>query len=318
MFELRVLNGLHQGAALPLIGEQWLIGSDADHDLALHDPGIAALHCRLSRTEAGWALDAEESLINDAEGHALTTTVLTPNQTFVLGNVWLCLAPAEEAWPQVPMRVTPQRPPVHEPIAAPRPAPAPRLPRLKLACSVLAGLVVGAVAAYWGLNRTATATAAAPAPVAVAQPSPPVAAPAKPVQALPSDKISLTSRDEIRRRLSTLLSDRLLTEVNVEDTDEGIALTGHLKDDALPIYQRMLKGFNERFASSVPVLDQVSAVGTGLPFAIVQIISGNNAHLVTADGHRLYIGDQFKGLRLTRLDEQHIEFDGDQHIEMHW
>ena len=27
MFELRVLNGLHQGAALPLIGEQWLIGA---------------------------------------------------------------------------------------------------------------------------------------------------------------------------------------------------------------------------------------------------------------------------------------------------
>lgn len=38
MFELRVLSGLHQGAALPLIGEQWLIGADAEHDLALYDP----------------------------------------------------------------------------------------------------------------------------------------------------------------------------------------------------------------------------------------------------------------------------------------
>ncbi|WP_438869572.1 FHA domain-containing protein [Pseudomonas sp. L1(2025)] len=314
MFELRVLNGLHQGATLPLIGEQWLIGAHADHDLALYDPGIAALHCRLSRTEAGWALDAEQSLINDAEGHALTTTVLTPNQTFVLGNVWLCLAPAEEAWPQVPMLVAPTRPPVHEPIAAPRPLPPPRVSRLKLACGVLAGLVVGAAGASWGLNRTV----AAPAPAAVAQQSPPATAPAKPVQAPASDKINLTSRDEVRRRLSTLLSDRLLTEVSVEDSDDGLVLQGHLKDDALPIYTRMLKGFNERFASAVPVLDKVTAVGSGLPFAIVQIISGNNAHLVTADGHRMYIGDQLKGLRLTRLDEQHIEFDGDQHIEMHW
>lgn len=314
MFELRVLNGLHQGAALPLIGEQWLIGAHADHDLALYDPGIAALHCRLSRTDAGWALDAEESLISDAEGHALTTTVLTPNQTFVLGNVWLCLAPAEEAWPQVPMLVPPTRPPVHEPISAPRPAPPPRLPRLKLACGVLVGLVVGAAGASWGLNRVAAPSAPAP----LAQQRPPASEPAKPVQAPPSDKISLASRDDVRRRLNTLLSDRLLTEVSVEDSGDGLSLQGHLKDDVLPTYQRMLKGFNERFASTVPLSDNVTAVGTGLPFAIVQIISGNNAHLVTADGHRMYLGDQLKGLRLTRLDEQHIEFDGDQHIEMHW
>ena len=33
MYELRVLDGLHQGAALPLFGEQWSLGANADADL---------------------------------------------------------------------------------------------------------------------------------------------------------------------------------------------------------------------------------------------------------------------------------------------
>ncbi|MGY2289771.1 FHA domain-containing protein [Pseudomonas sp. SDO528_S397] len=317
MFELRVLNGLHQGAALPLVGEQWLIGADEEHDLALYDPGIAATHCRLSRTEAGWSLDAEDSLINDDEGHALTATALLPNQTFALGNVWLCLAPAEEAWPQVPMVVTPgqTQPEQPEPMAPPASAAPKGVSRFKLACGVVAGLLMGVAGTHWGLHRGAVAT---PAPAVVEQ-SPPVdTAPVKVAQAPASDKISLTGRDEIRRRLNTLLSERLLTQVSIEDSSEGLTLKGNLSDDALALYQRMFKGFNDRYATSVPVLDQVGALGTGLPFAIAQIISGTNAHVVTADGHRLYIGDQLNGLRLTRIDDQRIEFDGEQHIEVRW
>jgi len=320
MFELRVLNGLHQGAALPLVGEQWLIGADADHDLALYDPGIAALHCRLSRTGEGWTLDAEDSLINDDEGHALTATVLVPTQTFALGHVWLCLAPAEEAWAQVPMVLTgtPQQP--HETENSPPPlvaAPAPRLPRFKLACGVLVGLVVGAAATYEWMGRNALALPQAAVANQGLSADSVVAAPA-PVTAIRSDKISLVDREAIRRRLATLLSDRLLTQVSIEDSGDGLVLKGNLQDEALLVYQRMLETFNQRYAPAVPVLDQVATAGSGLPFVIAQIISGTNAHVVTADGHRMYIGDRFNGLRLTRIDDQRIEFDGDQHIEVHW
>jgi len=44
MFELRVLDGQHQGAALPLFGEQWSMGAHPDTDLSLYDPGIAEWH----------------------------------------------------------------------------------------------------------------------------------------------------------------------------------------------------------------------------------------------------------------------------------
>ena len=44
MYELRVLDGQRQGAALPLFGEQWSIGAQADADLVLNDPGVAEQH----------------------------------------------------------------------------------------------------------------------------------------------------------------------------------------------------------------------------------------------------------------------------------
>lgn len=80
----------------------------------------------------------------------------------------------------------------------------------------------------------------------------------------------------------------------------------------------MLQRFNERYELPVPLLDEVATAGAGLPFVIVQIISGTNAHLVTSEGQRLYIGDVLNGLRLSRIDEQRIEFDGDRHVEVRW
>ncbi|SQA96503.1 type III secretion apparatus protein, YscD/HrpQ family [Cedecea neteri] len=64
MYELRVLNGLHEGAALPLSGECWQLGNAADSDLQLNDGGIKASHAQLSRSAEGW-------LLTPMEGHRL-------------------------------------------------------------------------------------------------------------------------------------------------------------------------------------------------------------------------------------------------------
>ncbi|MGF6109282.1 type III secretion protein D [Pseudomonas frederiksbergensis] len=314
MFELRVLSGLHQGAALPLIGEQWLIGADAEHDLALYDPGVAALHCRLTRTEDGWQLKAEDSLINDEEGHARTLTELTPNQTFALGNVWLCLSAAEQDWPLVPVAAQSENAQDSAEQSPPLVNVSGRSTRFDRIGAVIVGVLVGIMGSAWGLSRSASQPSEAiSAPVAaIAAP-----APSKTNAASPS-KVKLASRDAVRRQLNALLSDRLLTDVSVEDSGEGLALKGGLKDDALLVYQRMLQRFNERYELPVPLLDEVATAGAGLPFVIVQIISGTNAHLVTSEGQRLYIGDVLNGLRLSRIDEQRIEFDGDRHVEVRW
>ncbi|WP_460043540.1 type III secretion system inner membrane ring subunit SctD [Pseudomonas sp. S2_H01] len=318
MFELRVLTGLHQGAALPLVGEQWAIGSDAEQDLALHDPGVKQMHCRLQRQGDRWVLDAADGAVCDEEGHRHATTELTPDTAFVLGSVWLCVSAAEDPWPSVPALIqTPPPAPEPEPVAGTPPLEKveSRARVLNRTTGIVIGVLLGIAGSAWSLTRSSTATdSLAVATVAPALEQPGVQR--KP--AAPHKRTSLTSVDDTRRQLNTMLSDRLLSDVNVQQTPEGLTLSGHLKPEAQLVYQRMLQRFNDRYDSPVALIDNVTASGSGLPFTIVQIMSGPHAHLVTADGHRLYIGDELAGLRLTRIDDNRIQFDGDRHYEVNW
>ena len=49
MLELRILTGLHRGAAVPLEGETIRIGSAAENDIVLLDPGMPAVACEIYR-----------------------------------------------------------------------------------------------------------------------------------------------------------------------------------------------------------------------------------------------------------------------------
>ncbi|KDD66123.1 type III secretion protein D [Pseudomonas sp. BT76 TE3572] len=310
MFELRVLSGLHQGAALPLIGEQWLIGADAAQDLALFDPGMASLHCRLQRVGDDWTLSAEDGVVCDEQGHAHPVTVLTLNRNFTLGSVWLCLAAAEDAWPAVPAPTA-----ANTQTDTPAQPSSGTLPREKIAIrsrvfnrvsGVIMGLLIGIVGSAWTLTRTPSSTLE---PVAISDATKTV---------FSGKRISLVDAEDARRQLSTMLSERMLNDISVQQTPEGMTISGNLKAESLEVYQRMLQRFKDRYDSPVPLIDNVATSSTGLPFVIVQIISGPRAHLVTADGHRLYIGDELQGLRLTRIDDQRVEFDGDRHYELRW
>lgn len=323
MYELRVLTGLHQGAALPLVGEQWAIGSHAEQDLALHDPGVEQLHCHLQRQGENWVLNAANGSICDEEGHRHATTALAPNTAFVLGSVWLCVSPAEAAWPSLPAVIAT---PNAEPEArAEAPHTAPPLEKvesrsrlLNRTTGIVIGVLLGIAGSAWSLTRSAapvTEQVATGAPVHnIATTASKGRGTAEPAH----KRIQLTTVDETRRQLNTMLSERLLSDVNVQQTPEGLALSGNLKAESQLVYQRMLQRFKDRYESPVALIDNVTATSNGLPFTIVQIMSGPHAHLVTADGHRLYVGDELAGLRLTRIDDNRIQFDGERHYEVNW
>ncbi|MFY1668301.1 type III secretion system inner membrane ring subunit SctD [Pseudomonas sp. Pseu.R1] len=323
MFELRVLSGLHQGAALPLVGDQWGIGSDAEQDLALHDPGVEQLHCRLQRDGERWVMNGADGQIGDQEGHRHDTAELLPNTAFVLGSVWLCVSAAEDAWPTLPA-VTQPLPNMEE--LAPEPEPAPTTPPLEKVESrsrllnrttgIVVGVLLGIAGSAWSLTRSS-----APEPLAAGIATQPSAqsihAPKK--AAAPAHKrVHLANADDTRRQLNTMLSDRLLSDVSIQETADGLTLSGNLKPESQLVYQRMLQRFKDLYDSPVALIDNVTASSSGLPFTIVQIMSGPHAHLVTADGHRLYIGDELNGLRLTRIDDNRIQFDGERHYEVNW
>ncbi|WP_232287580.1 FHA domain-containing protein, partial [Pseudomonas fragi] len=103
LFELRVLSGLHEGAALPLFGECWSIGADQDADLELYDPGVAARHARLHGMAGRWTVQAQEGLLQDEAGTVRAQIAdLAPGRAFAIGGIRLCVADTQSAWRDEP------------------------------------------------------------------------------------------------------------------------------------------------------------------------------------------------------------------------
>lgn len=190
ILELRVLNGLHRGATLPLDGDAASLGSDEHNDVVLLDPGIAAQHARLQRNpQAGTHDDAAgtPSAPWQLHHHDGSIVPLWPEQAVPLGPLRIVLADEGSPWePWLNELNEPAKLPLAE-TAAP---PAQRRPAISLiavwAGAGLIGIVAGLLTLS-GLHDASASTgklpqqpiaavpASAPAPVLVypAPPTPP-------------------------------------------------------------------------------------------------------------------------------------------------
>ena len=74
-------------------------------------------------------------------------------------------------------------------------------------------------------------------------------------------------------------------------------------------YPVHFRGFRASWLSSMARL---------APFKIRQIISGSNASVVTAEGDRIYIGDEFRGMRLAAVTNHRLTFVGKRKVEVRW
>lgn len=294
MLELRVLNGLHQGAALPLIGGQWTLGASDNHDLALHDPAFAGGQFALERNDEGWQLQGTDGLITDAEGHQSATAQLQVNQPFALGQVWLCLTPVDSRWQLAPI------PQASVPVESDEPQPeaeaAPLETRSRPSYGkrlAVAGLIVTIASSAWAFTRPANDIT-------------------QPLGKNPALAVDAgIARAAARKRLQHMLSDRLLdADVTISDDGNNMVLNGTLKGEAFALYQRMLAGARAQLPEGLTLADKVNVFQTHLPFVIVQVLKGPQAHIVTADGRRMFVGDERDGIKLVSIDDKTIEFDG--------
>lgn len=309
MYELRVLTGLHRGAALPLSGGQWRIGSSSEADLALYDPGIQTEHCLLERRGDAWALSACEGQIGDGEGHRVSEIdPLQPDTLFALGGVWLTLVSADKEWPAEEQEdntagteqqelVESDAAPATTELAAPsedRP-PVPRRSRNWPGMLTLGASVTLAIATGWIM----TGQAAIPEKPQVTRPRP----------SLEAGKTTLLKmiRDrELNRQLS----------LTVEG--DNLVLHGSIGESEQEMVQRMLVRFDRQYNGELKVIDRTTPLVSALPFTIVQINGGPRAHIVTTTGRRIFVGDEIDGLRLVLLDNKHLKFEGNQQIEVTW
>jgi type III secretion protein D len=299
MFELRVLDGLHQGAALPLFGEQWCIGADPEVDLALSDPGIAPRHMQLRHVGQRWSVQAEEGLVQDADGLIVARIGdLALNAAFSIGNVRLCITHADQPWPRE-ATPTPQEAPVINDAPVAGALASMSKPQQKR----LMGLVLVVAVAITVLGMASTDERQAQASL----------------MPVVSQKNQLGSPYEVRQQLLKMLGERELSHrVSLQVINGQVALGGDVSQDEVELVSRMLSRFGERFDTAVPVISQVRARSGELPFKILQIVGGANGHVVLEQGHRLFVGDEVDGLRLVLIDNGKVVFDGQQRYEVRW
>lgn len=299
MFELRVLDGLSQGAALPLFGEQWSIGAQADADLVLSDPGVAEHHALLQCFDGNWSVQAQAQLVYATDGQAMAQIPnLALNVPFLVGSVRLCVTLAEQPWPQppAPLSVAPSSP--DEPAQALKLSSISLSQPKRLISLVLMMAVIIAVVSMVSTGEHEAQASLMPPMVS---------------------KFELASPFEVRRQLLKMLAERELSQrVSLQVINGQVVLSGSVSQDDVELVARMLSRFAEQFDSAVPVISRVRVRDDALPFKIVQIVGGPNGHVVLGDGSRLFVGDQVEGLRLVLIDNSKVVFDGPQRYEVHW
>lgn len=295
MHELRVLTGQHQGAALPLFGDQWWIGAGDESDLALHDPGIALRHARVYRTDDRWSVQAQDGLVLDSAGQPQAHLVdVGMNTFFVIGNVRLCITRADQPWPQT---ITPVNVEVTPVSTLPTPPGAKAFVH-KRSLGILAGVILLAVALGVSFTRDPQASLMS-----------------APGQA----KAQLDSAYEVRQQLLKMLGERELSDrLALDIVNDQVVISGTANAEEVGLVSRMLTRFRDQFETQVAVLSRVSRQSNRLPFRIVQIVGGRSAHVVLEDGGRMFLGDEVEGVRLISIDNSKVVFDGRQRYEVGW
>jgi len=288
MFELRVLSGLHLGAALPLFGDKWLIGCADEADLMLSDARVAARQCELRREEAQWLAQPDGG---EAYG-------ITPEEPFQVADIWLCVARIDTPWAAC---LPPANPPAPEELADAPPEAVPAVAARK-------GIVTRSIRTLaWSLMLLLTLTVMS----WVLQPT--VA------QTQVASSRSLSTPAELQAPLQKMLRERDLARlVKLDIHNQRLRLTGRLSKPQMQIFNRMLERFNATYTRDIPLDNQVRLLKVRLPFRIVQITTGSRANIVTDDGQRLFVGDEVDNLRLVAITSDQIEFNGRDNIKVSW
>ncbi|AKU22908.1 FHA domain-containing protein [Massilia sp. NR 4-1] len=334
--ELRILSGLHRGASLPLGEQHYVIGASDDADVVLLDPGMVERHAALHLTAAGWLLSAEEGELRGAASDALLTEqAMQAGDCLRLGGVWIGLAAAGAAWtepPPLPLAAagvpdecqeedaaTPGEgadeepewaaqepdampPPVAE-VGGGAPSAAAAVRKRRRSRAMLLPALAGTALAGVATLAISAKTPPAPVPppiVAIAPPAPPT--PAALAQAL-------------RKRLADV---DMLRRLDLQLNDGAWRIKAALDEDEALRLRRILAEFVKANNISFPIDVELGGADTMLPFQIRQIVTGNQASIVTMDGQRIYPGDEYKGVRLTAIDGNRLSFAGRQPIEVKW
>jgi type III secretion protein D len=378
MYELRILNGLHRGATLPLDGHGVTIGADEQADVVMADHGIAADHALLSPNGDGWLLSATGGAVY-ADGHYQPQPLvdLEPGQAARVGDIWLCVAEQDSAW------MAPPPMPAPEPDFDARADSAARELEQQEQQAAEGGAPTGATAAsaedasstQGAASAINATTAGSKAPPTTARSRwrrrgavmllamvaamlaatayaltmrPPLPLPGKSALATTSSQDNSnasnnngdsgndnnaagpsapsaagTAAPATNAALAALFRKRLadaelLSRFDLTLNDRAWSMQAHLDDEESARFERILNNFIKEHHITFPVSAKSVTAEAMLPFRVAQVISGANPSVVTQEGARLYVGDDYRGVRVVAIQANRVTFYGKRKIEVLW
>jgi len=384
MVELRILNGYHRGATLPLHGEVLTVGAGEDADVVLVDPGMQERHASVMPAASGWSLRALDGVVRDADTNRACEELQLPLGGFArVDHIWLTVVAQDSPWRDPPPE--PQDDGAPEPLPATadsgeqededkkdneedREAPPieqqenarvfpgrrSRKHRLILAPVAVVAVLSAAAAysmtrSYTPLNNTESFSAGeveinpvtmeplnlpvrgaikmgslssmgnpddmVAARKAKGNAGPAISHPAALAAVAPAQLSPAQLQEAFRRRLTEV---DLIKRFNLELDEQSWTMQAALDEEDAERFQRMLKAFMKRYDIRFPVNVKIGSAESMLPFRIQQVISGNNASIVTDDGRRMYVGDEYRGTKLAAIDGNQLSFTGKRSIDIKW
>lgn len=344
MHELRIVSGLHRGATLPLDDQPHVIGASDVDDVVLVDPGIEAGHATLSRSGSGWLLSAGNGVVCGADSNqAMTLIDLKPGEFARLGKVWMCVAAQDAPWENPPPE--PADMPLFDGAGDEDDADSPaagqaeagnagaqhvRLPRRSRRRVMYIPLALAAVlsAAAYAITSQPDQPAANldirsdmrqgskgrldALPAGTRQE---IEASGKKSHAQAERLTATELRSAFRKRLADA---DLLRHFDLNLKDDGWTMQAALDDEETRRFERILAAFMSAHEIAFPVHAKVGKGELMLPFKIRQVVSGTHASIVTQDGERLYVGDEYLGVRVVAIQGNHLTFAGKRKIEVIW
>jgi len=295
MFELRVLNGLHEGATLPLSGEAWALGNHDEADLQLCDENIQTQHASLVKQDDAWVVTPGQGEVYLAKGEQIKDGLsVEVDQPFQLSGVWLVVSEASAPWQTtglIPLDATGK-------ILTPKPKRFTFNPSFpvwfKPALAILSAMVV-IVITGWFFS----------------------ASPGKPH--IENSKPIVADAEGLRSILSGKLEERDLNKViSIVGDNHGIELTGEVTKTQSAILNRLMQAMKNNYDIRIPLRNATTLKVLTLPFRIVEINAGKHANIVIEGGRRLFIGDMQSGFTLSGITKDTVQFTGPENISVKW
>ncbi len=328
MLELRVLRGLHRGAALPLRSETITVGSDMSCDIVLLDSGIAPRHVRIAFEANRWLFIAEDGEVLQIEHEQLVTHAEAGFHALANlsgSDVYLCIVDEESDWISesdlaalpVSNRKTQSAGSTSgsgsgsgsSSAAVPDKPFRRRSKALFFAASLWIVAVAFALTGFlW--NRPAL-----------------VAATKKPTESerksrldpasAPAANASMPTQAEILEATAKMIRrDDLNSVVTYQLLDGTLQFRGELSVEERIRFEHTVTSLNTAWRGEVPIKAMTTSVSTAAPFRITQVLYAKIPSVMIDSGERVFIGQSIHGYRLVSVDAGKIVFDGKRRLEI--